>query len=147
VELVLFLPISVFVLTIASVVQFRRRLHTTDLPKPSLQVRRLVVAIVTLICVALHVWSYWPLHRQVTAEMKPGTVIYGGPGDGLWFMLAILLPWVLMQVVNLGLALYCSSTVRQAAYALGGLLVLWIAAGFAGCSFIECPAGMVCRGG
>lgn len=146
-ELPILALVLVLALTIANVVQFRKRLHTTDVPKPSLQVRRLVVAIVTLICVALHVWSYWPLHPQVTADMKPGSVIYGGPGDGFWFMLVIALPWILMQVVNLGLALYCSSTVRQAAYALGCLLVLWIAAGFVGCSFIECPAGMVCGGG
>jgi hypothetical protein len=118
-----------------------------DLPRPSLQVRRSVVAIVTLICVVLHVWSYWPLRSEVSAEIKPGTVIYGGPGDGLWFMVAILFPWLLMQFVNVGLALYCSRTVGQAARAWAVLLGLWIAAGVAGGSLIECPAGMVCRGG
>jgi hypothetical protein len=109
--------------------------------------RRLVVAVVTSIGVALHVWSYWPLHRQVSPDLQPGSVSYGGPGDGFWFMLVIVFPWVLMQVANVGLALYCSRTVRQAAYSFGGLLALWIAAGLVGRSIIECPPGMVCLGG
>jgi amino acid transporter len=147
VALVYLLLLLVFAFVAVVVVQFRRRLHVADLPRPSLRVRRSVVAIVTVICVALHVWSYWPLHSEVSPEMKPGTVIYGGPGDGLWFMLVILFPWVLMQFVNVGLALYCSRTVGQAARAWAVLLGLWIAASFAGGSLIECPAGMVCRGG
>lgn len=84
------------------------------------------------------------LQRLLTAMV---TAIYGGPGDGFWFMLAILFPWVFMQFVNVGLALYCSRTVGQAARAWAILLALWIAAVFAGGSLLECPKGMVCRCG
>ncbi|HMA97503.1 MAG TPA: hypothetical protein VKP30_32685, partial [Polyangiaceae bacterium] len=78
---------------------------------------------------------------------KPGTVIYGGPGDGLWLMVVILFPWFLMQFINVGLAFYCSRTMGQAARTLAILFALWIAATFAGGSLTECPKGMVCRAG
>ena len=139
--LILGLMLAIFILP------FPERLRTGELPQPSLVARRWIVAVVTLVALSLHLWSYWSLQPQVPAGAAPGTVLYRGPGDGLFYLFFILLPWVAMQAVNLGLACYCSRSWRQATAAGGLLLATWIAVGWAGHRLLDCPEGMVCAAG
>jgi len=140
-------PLLAVTLLIGSIVSFRRRLCTNATLRPSLVVRRWLVIGLTLAAVAGHLWSWWLVRPVVPAGAKPGTVIYGGPGDGLWFALAILGPWMWMQLVNVAMALYCSRAGKQAALAGTVLLLTWVAAALVGAELGACPAGMICRSG
>ena len=145
--LLLLVTLALFALTVMSVRSLWQRRRVSEFPPPSQQGRRVVVTMVSVVCGALHLWSYWPLRPLVAADMGPGSVIYGGPGDGLWLMLVIAFPWFLMQIVNVGLACYCCRTARQAALVWGLLVAFWVAVGLAGSALSACPSGMTCAGG
>ena len=144
---ILAFPLLSVTLLIGNIVSFRRRLRTNATPRPSLAVRRWLVIGTTLAAVAGHLWAWWLVRPFVPAGAKPGTVIYGGPGDGLWFGLAILGPWMWMQLMNAAMALYCSRVGKQAALVGTLLFLTWVAAALVGSELGACPAGMICRGG
>ena len=74
-------------------------------------------------------------------------MLYGGPGDGLFFLIAVLAPWFLMQPINVLLACYCTRTKKSAVLATIILLAVWIVAAALGSELSKCPDGFRCVGG
>jgi len=130
-----------------SIGSLRRRLKDNTPLRPSLSIRRWLVAAVTVVGVAAHVASWLPLRPAVPAGASPGGVLYGGPGDGLFLMLFVTAPWLLMQPINALLACYCSRTTAQAIIGTVILVAVWIAAGALGSELATCPDGFRCVGG
>lgn len=95
---------------------------------------------------ALHLGSWLPLRPIVPANASAGSVLFRGPGDGLWFML-VLLGWGAMQPINVLLACYCARSTKQAALIASGLIAVWIGAAALGAALTKCPAGFVCTSG
>ncbi len=52
-------------------------------------------------------------HPSVPPDAEAGTVVYGGPGGGFFFLFMVVLPWLSMQAINLPLAWAGSVTVRH----------------------------------
>lgn len=55
-----------------------------------------------LLTLTRHVYAAARLRPMVPAGADPGTVVYGGPGDGFAMLLAVALPWLGMQIVCVG---------------------------------------------
>jgi hypothetical protein len=51
----------------------------------------------TLVALVSLVWLSEPLWRF---QLEPGTNYYGGPGDGLYFMFFLFLPWLVIMFLN-----------------------------------------------
>jgi hypothetical protein len=129
------------------VASLRRRVQDARPPRPSLSTRRWIVLGVTLAAVALHLWSWLPLRPVVPPNASAGSVLSGGPGDGLWLMLVVLAPWLCMQPLNVCLACFCARSLKQAALIAGALVAVWIGTALLGGALTRCPAGFVCTGG
>lgn len=125
----------------------RNRLENPAPLRPSLSTRRWLVVAVTLVAVAAHLASWIPLRVTVPTGAKPGGVLYGGPGDGLFFLVSVLAPWFLIQPINVLLACYCSRTKASAVLGMTILLAVWIAAAALGSELSKCPDGFRCVGG
>lgn len=123
-----------------------RSLREAEPPRTSLAVRGWIVAGVTLATIGLHLWSWLPLRPVVPANASAGSVLFGGPGDGLWFML-VLLVWVGMQPINVLLACFCARSTKQAALIASGLIGVWLGAAALGAALTKCPARFVCTSG
>lgn len=87
------------------------------------------------------------LRPLVPEGAAAGTVVYGGPGDGLFLLFMVALPWLSMQLINLPLAWAASTTFRQFFGFSGLLLACWFGASYIGWKLMECPPGIVCAGG
>jgi len=125
----------------------RNRLENPAPLRPSLSTRRWLVVALTLVAVAAHLASWVPLRHAVPAGARPGGVLYGGPGDGLFLMLFVLGPWFLIQPINVLLGCYCSRTRASAVLAMTILVGVWIAAAALGSELAKCPDGFRCVGG
>ncbi len=145
--LVLLLVVALALIAISGVQALLGRLRHATEPRPSLPVRRWIVASVTLVMVAAHLWSWLPLRPSVPPHAGAGSVLYGGPGDGLYLMLMVALPWLCMQPINLCLACVCARSVKQATLIASLLVAVWIGAAALGSDMTECPPGFVCAGG
>jgi len=139
--------VLVSTLAFSGVTSLRERERDAAPPRPSLGTRRWIVAGVTLAAVALHLWSWLRLRPVVPPNARAGSVLSGGPGDGLWLMLVVLAPWFCMQLVNVWLACFCARNVKQAALIGSLLLAVWIGTAVLGGVLTRCPAGFVCTGG
>ncbi len=111
------------------------------------RVVRLATVGLNLVALAWHLYASAKLRPIVHASAGPGTVVYGGPGDGLVMLFMVALPWLVMQITNLPLAWAASATIRQFVAFWGLLLGCWLAAGYVGSMLMECPPGIVCAGG
>lgn len=123
-------------------------------PHRAAQVRRAPPTTVRLATLALNVLALsWFMYAS--ARLRPmvpegaavGTVVYGGPGDGLFLLFMVALPWLSMQLINLPLAWAASTTFRQFFGFWGLLLACWFGASYIGWKMMECPVGIVCAGG
>ncbi len=45
----------------------------------------------------------WLSSSQWHIQLKPGSEYYGGPGDGLYFMFFLFLPWLIFTFLNVAL--------------------------------------------
>ena len=127
---------------------FRQRLGESASPQPSIRTRRGITMALTLVAVAAHLWTWLELRPIVPVGAKPGSVLPGGgPGDGFWLLFGIVAPWLLMLPINVGLACFCSRTVKQAVLVGCLLLAVWIGAAAVGAELVRCPDGFICPGG
>jgi hypothetical protein len=146
--LLLLLPFGALVSALLGVWSLRARMRAHDDGiRPSLSQRRLITLAVTVVAVGAHLWAWVQLRPVVPKETNAGHVILGGPGDGLWALMFVAIPWLCMQPINVGLACYSARSVKQAAIIGCALLAIWIAAGASGGVLTRCPAGYTCGGG
>ncbi len=145
----LFALIAVVLVLVAfsGVPSLLRRVQGGTAPRPALPTRRWIVLGVTLATVAVHLWSWLPLRPSVPPDAVVGSVLYGGPGGGLYLMFMVLLPWVCMQPLNVWMACFCAGSVKQAALIGSVLIAVWLGAAALGGAVTECPPGFVCTGG
>jgi hypothetical protein len=142
----LLLPVIVF--GYAIFLAFESGPHrSANLRRQSPVINRLIILALNVIALAWHIYASASLRPVVPAGAVAGTVVYGGPGDGLAFLFMVALPWASMQIINLPLAWAASTAFRQF-FALWGLLVAcWLGASYVGGKMMECPPGIVCAGG
>lgn len=146
--LLLLLPFGALVAALAGIFSLRARLREPGSAlQASLFQRRAITIAVTVVAVGAHLWAWLQLRPVVPKDAPAGRVILGGPGDGLWALMFVAIPWLCMQPINVGLACYCARSVKQAAIIGGALLAIWIAAGASGGVLTRCPAGYICGGG
>lgn len=145
--LVLLAVVVALIAAFSGVASLRQRVRDAATPRPSLPARRWIVAGVTVAALAAHLWSWLPLRPIVPPHASAGSVVYGGPGDGLWLLLMVLVPWVCMQPINVCLACFCARSVKQAALIASLLLAVWLGTAALGGALTRCPAGVVCTGG
>jgi hypothetical protein len=145
--LVLLVVVAVLLAAFSGVASLRQRVRDGGTPRPSLPTRRWIVAGVTLAGVTAHLWSWLPLRPIVPPHASAGSVVYGGPGDGLWLLLMVLVPWVCMQPLNVCLACFCARSGKQAALIASLLVGVWMGTAALGGALTRCPVGFVCTGG
>jgi hypothetical protein len=146
--LLFLLPFGALVAALVGIFSLRARMRAPGaVRQPSLPQRRLIVLAVTVVAVGAHLWAWLQLRPVVPKDAAAGHVILGGPGDGLWALMLVAVPWLCMQPINVGLACYCARSMKQAAIIGCALLAIWIAAGASGGVLTRCPAGYICGGG
>lgn len=145
--MLLLIPIALIAFAaFAGIASLRQRLQDAAPPRPSLKIRAWIVAGASLATIALQLLSWLPLRPIVAPNASAGSVVYGGPGDGLWLLLVIA-TWVVMQPINVLMACFCARSVKQAALIASVLIGAWIGTAALGGALTRCPAGFVCTGG
>ncbi len=77
-------------------------------------------------------------------QLKPGTQYSGGPGDGLYFMFFLLLPWLIFTFLNVALLVRDLLVRRKGAILLTqcGAILIWAALAWLLFFLIHAPEGV-----
>jgi len=98
--------------------------------------------VLNFVLILLHFWLSIPLHKEY-ADIPRGSLLLGGPGDGFYFFFLLLIPWCLVQCVNLIVCCLKKTFVKGWI----PLFAVWVVLMCVEQRFIACPAGYSCGAG
>lgn len=112
---------------------------------------RQVWLLVNCIAMVIHFILSKPLWLY---HLEPGSMSWGGPGDGLYFFIMLLLPWLAFVLINLvilvgkvGMALFGNDGLRWMLVSVQVLILLgWLAVGVIEQRLSQVPEGVTRMG-